>query len=486
MRQTRTPQLALGEARIEDIKLDHKSRDDIPAVLLGLQHLYSHEETREKLFSLLEEHILPGTNRNVGRPGMELWRILVMGVLKQGLGCDFDRLHELVNQHRTVREFLGHGAFSQDDTYELQTIIDNVYLLTPELLSEIGQLVVESGHAVARKKPGEPLRGRCDSFVVETDVHYPTDVNLLWDAMRCLLRELGRAARKHNVGGWRQWRHLTQEVKKCFNKVRSTRRAKSQPDRVEAYIERCGHLVDRAEESLKELEQAGVAQSSMIQSLIAHARRQIDQVERRLLKGETIAHDEKVFSIFEEHTRWVSKGKAGCAVELGVPVCVVEDQFQFFLHHKILWEGSDTDIAVSIIERDAGTASRPTGVQLRPWVPQPREPRRSSTQCSTSMRCRARVGFQWPSASASKRKHLPRPSARCARCAAAPPPQSTSDTVAAAPPRSVSASHRRRSPRRARPPPLHCRVPARSTVASRTVVSLVLTAACLPSRRQRL
>ena len=349
MRQTRKPQLALGEARIEDIKLDRKSRDDIPAVLLGLQHLYSHEETREKLFSLLEAHILPGTNRNVGRPGMELWRILVMGVLKQGLGCDFDRLHELVNQHRTVREFLGHGAFSQDDTYELQTIIDNVYLLTPELLSEIGQLVVESGHAVARKKPGEPLRGRCDSFVVETDVHYPTDVNLLWDAMRCLLRELGRAARKHNVGGWRQWRHLTQEVKKCFNKVRSTRRAKSQPDRVEAYLERCCHLVDRAEESLKKLEQAGVAQSSMIQSLIAHARRQIDQVERRLLKGETIAHDEKVFSIFEEHTRWVSKGKAGCAVELGVPVCVVEDQFQFILHHKILWEGSDTDIAVSII-----------------------------------------------------------------------------------------------------------------------------------------
>ena len=350
LRQTRKPQLALGEARIEDIKLDHKSRDDIPAVLLGLQHLYSHEETREKLFSLLEEHILPGTNRNVGRPGMELWRILVMGVLKQGLGCDFDRVHELVNQHRTVREFLGHGAFSQGDTYELQTIIDNVYLLTPELLSEIGRLVVESGHAVARKKPGEPLRGRCDSFVVETDVHYPTDVNLLWDAMRCLLRELGRAAKKHHIARWRQWRHLTQGVKKCFNKVRSTRRAKSQPDRVEAYLERCWHLVGRAEESCKELEQAGVAQSITVQSLIAHARRQMDQVERRLLKGETIAHDEKVFSIFEEHTRWVSKGKAGCAVELGVPVCVVEDQFQFILHHKILWEGSDTDIAVSVIE----------------------------------------------------------------------------------------------------------------------------------------
>ena len=110
---------------------------------------------------------------------------------------------------------------------------------------------------------------RCVSFVVETDVHYPIDVNLLWDAMRCLLRELGRAARKHNIGGWRQWRHLTREVKKCFNKVRSTRHAKSQPDRVEAYLEHCCYLVGRAEDSCKELEQAGVAQPITIQALIA-------------------------------------------------------------------------------------------------------------------------------------------------------------------------------------------------------------------------
>ena len=64
----------------------------------------------------------------------------------------------------------------------------------------------------------------------------------------------------------------------------------------------------------------------------------------------------------------------GCAVELGVPVCVVEDQFQFILHHKILWEGSDTDIAVSIIEETQALHRDLTGVQLRPWVPQPRQP----------------------------------------------------------------------------------------------------------------
>ena len=62
----------------------------------------------------------------------------------------------------------------------------------------------------------------------------------------------------------------------------------------------------------------------MMEHYLGHAWRQMDQVERRLLNGESIAHQEKVFSVFEEHTRWISKGKAGVAVELGVPVCIVE------------------------------------------------------------------------------------------------------------------------------------------------------------------
>ena len=45
-------------------------------------------------------------------------------------------------------------------------------------------MVVGAGHDLLKKKAGAALRGRCDSFVVETDVHYPTDSNLLYDAMR--------------------------------------------------------------------------------------------------------------------------------------------------------------------------------------------------------------------------------------------------------------------------------------------------------------
>jgi len=54
---------------------------------------------------------------------------------------------------------------------------------------------------------------------------------------------------------------------------------------------------------------------------LEQAERHIDLVDRRLLKGETMAPGEKGFSIFEPHTRWISKGKAGTPVDLGVPVC---------------------------------------------------------------------------------------------------------------------------------------------------------------------
>ena len=64
-----------------------------------------------------------------GRPGMEQWRILVLGTLRVALGADFDRIQELANEHRTLRMMLGHGTFD-DKNYRLQTLRDNLKLFT--------------------------------------------------------------------------------------------------------------------------------------------------------------------------------------------------------------------------------------------------------------------------------------------------------------------------------------------------------------------
>ena len=143
--------LRLGETPIGELRIDVRSRDDIPALLLGLQHLYMW--CQEELETLSRRHVTTDRDPENGRLGMTLWRVLVMAVLKQGLDCDYDRLGELVNHHRVVRQLLQHG-YLDEGTYSVRTLRDNVSLVTPVLLRDLNALLVREGHAVVGKPPG--------------------------------------------------------------------------------------------------------------------------------------------------------------------------------------------------------------------------------------------------------------------------------------------------------------------------------------------
>lgn len=76
MRYVENPQLVLGEDKIARIQFDPRSRDDIPQLLMGLQHLYLTPSLREHVFAILETAIPPEIDPSNGRPGMELWKVL--------------------------------------------------------------------------------------------------------------------------------------------------------------------------------------------------------------------------------------------------------------------------------------------------------------------------------------------------------------------------------------------------------------------------
>lgn len=158
MRVVQNPQMQIGEIDISQIKFDLKSRDDIPKILRGLQHLYMDIPLRTEIFQLLESEISPKVSKRNGRPGMELWKILLCGVLRLDLNEDYDRLHELVNKHSDIRKMLGHGTFDEE-YYPYQTLVDNVSLFTPELLDKINQVVVSAGHVLVKKKKAKRCVG---------------------------------------------------------------------------------------------------------------------------------------------------------------------------------------------------------------------------------------------------------------------------------------------------------------------------------------
>lgn len=259
----------------------------------------------------------------------------------------------------------------EDEQYRLQTIKDNVQLFTPQVLDGINQIVVKAGHRELGVEEAA-LAGRCDSFVVETDVDYPTDTKLLVDAIRQVIQLSGQAAAEHGLSGWRQYEYNYRCIRTLYRRAqkltpsRSKDEAKIEARRGqiilahEALMERCEHFLERAKGTVEELRAIPWSAKSgeEIERFIAHAERQLDQIRRRVIEGEKIPHEEKVFSVFEEHTEWISKGKAGVPVELGLRVCIVEDTLGFVLHHQVLEKQTEEKVAVAMVK--AAQARFPT------------------------------------------------------------------------------------------------------------------------------
>jgi hypothetical protein len=201
---------------------------------------------------------------------------------------------------------------------------------------------------------------------VETNVEYPTDTRLLFDALRKVIELLitlcqGWGVLDKPVGRdeirqlKKLWRRLWQ-LKRSTSKDESKREAR-QKEIIEAhqtYLDFARELWGRAEQRRREIEKKGGGANKYkilkIEEFMNHARRQIEQTERRVIHGQTIPHEEKVFSIFEPHSEWLSKGKAGVPVELGLTVCILEDQYRFILHHRVMQKEVDVEVAVSMVQ----------------------------------------------------------------------------------------------------------------------------------------
>jgi len=365
MRKVFDMQMKIGELAIENIEFDPRSRDEIPELLMGLQSIYCNREIRDRVFEVLMDIVPDDVDTNNGRSGMDLWKILVLGTLRLSCNWDYDKLMDIANNHRTLRLMLGENAMGYESLYALQTLKDNISLFTPEVLDRINQIVVEYGHEVIGEKAEGNLTASCDSFVVEADVHYPTDINLLLDAMRKTILLTMSLCDDSGLPGWRQGSHLLKKVKKLFRKAqqlkRSTSKDESKREKREqliiaahlSYLELAEALIARAKETLLAVSSPSIVAYLKIEEIkkyITHAERQIDQIGRRVVEGETIPHDEKVFSLFQEHTEWIRKGKAGVPQELGLKVCVIKDQFGFILHHRVMQKETDDQIAVRIIQ----------------------------------------------------------------------------------------------------------------------------------------
>lgn len=366
MRQHYPIQPDLHLVPIEKIVLPLKSRDELPPLLAGLQWIWMHPTLRAEIFALLEAAIL-ADKQATGRRGMDLWQILVLGVVRLGLDANWDRLEDLANHHTLIRQMLGVPATpwgADAKVFARQTLRDNVALLDDALLQQINARVAAAGRAVFAKKAGAPLAAlavKVDTYVLETDVHFPTDLNLLWDAARkCVaLIEKYRDQFGYALPGWRKARDWQRRLKALeraasqavyrggANKETRVRQA------VRAYLAAAAELSAKVQASLLVMCDQPVDGHDW--ELLAYFHGMLDKhrdlVARRLLREETIPAAEKVFSLFEPHTEWIAKGKRRPNVELGHRLLIGTDQHQLIQDYAVPVGGADVDQSVPVADR---------------------------------------------------------------------------------------------------------------------------------------
>jgi len=142
------PEERLDRLFIAQVNLNLNCRDEIIPILRALQHLYANVALRDELLELVGQDVNQRTSRRRGRRGLNYWEITVLAAARLGCNLDYDKLQDLAENHRSLRQIMGLGEGPEEVDFDWRRIEDNVLKLRPQTLQKINALVVKAGHAL--------------------------------------------------------------------------------------------------------------------------------------------------------------------------------------------------------------------------------------------------------------------------------------------------------------------------------------------------
>lgn len=228
--------------------------------------------------------------------------------------------------------------------------------IAPETWELVNQLF-----AIKMKREGkidvDPIR--TDTTVTECNIHYPTDSSLLWDAYRVTERLISRA--RHAGAAMTAMRFHLKKIKKLhlnvtrFSNSKNKKRKRWVKHQLKLLIDRVGETVVKAKRASLELSASfdpAVQGIGMELSRLLPFMERIVDVAHRNWKSETVHVTEKVFSLFEEHTELIMRGRREKPVEFGHKVLFSETKEKFITDYMVFEESpSDTTLLPVVMER---------------------------------------------------------------------------------------------------------------------------------------
>lgn len=356
MRSAYSNQMRLDIEPVVNVELNLGCRDAIIPVLAGLQYIYSKPEVRDEILRLVANDLNADSRRDIGRRGFSDWETLVLAGVRLGCNFDYDQLQDLAENHRALRGVMGIGEWDERTSFGWRRIQRTLSLIKPTTLDAISQLVVAEGHIL---EPDAVKKHRVDSFVVETNIHFPTESSLIFDGLVKVIGIASELAAAFDIAGWRQHVKLVKSVKNIHLNVSRISRGKSakaearMKKEYQRLLKKSKKILRRSDtllEEIKERRKVSVKELLMIDNLkhfIGLTQQVCGTAWRRVVNGEDVPNEDKLFSIFEPHTQLYRRGKAGEPNQFGRLLLVYEDSAGFITHHHLM-SRTDQDVDVAV------------------------------------------------------------------------------------------------------------------------------------------
>ncbi len=245
-----------------------------------------------------------------------------------------------VNESDSLRNFTRIG-FGEVPNFTF--LGDALKCIKPETWLKINEALLSYGKT-AKKISGKSLR--LDSTVSESNIHYPTDAHLLWDGYRVLSRlmtQIRESDRRLDCCN----RFHTNKIKALFTFI-STHCSKKNKSTVRKVNKKMRTLIERVEWindvglNLKkhawEKGCGSIAAFALVEALermLPLVAQVAVQSRRAWINGETVPAAERIFSIFEEHTELLKRGKARQPIEFGHLVTLGQTAEKFISYYAI-------------------------------------------------------------------------------------------------------------------------------------------------------
>ncbi len=231
-----------------------------------------------------------------------------------------------------LRSFVGLGIKPMMDF----TFLNKAYGILSERTWEKMNKVLSEYAEAQEKITNRKLR--MDTTVYETNIHYPTDSSLLWDSFRTLAR-LIKEIRRDMPYLCLNHRFHVNKVKKLHLFITRNGSAKGRQREVKStyrtLIGRVRWIIEVAHNVLHKTG-PGAYETAELAHYAAIAESITNQAELRVFEGVKLPPDEKIYSLFEEHTELLKRGKAGKPIEFGHKVLPAQTCEKFIHHYEVL------------------------------------------------------------------------------------------------------------------------------------------------------